>query len=102
MRLPARVVVPLNSMCSSTCDIPAPSHLPSWMLPAMHQAWAETTGALWSSRTMMVSPFSSEVNFTPEGMEGISVLLLLAEDFFGFIFLRHHAAELRRVWFLSA
>ena len=29
MRLPGRVVVPLKSMCSNTCDRPAPSHLPS-------------------------------------------------------------------------
>src|ERR1017187_3560384 len=57
-------------MCSSTCDRPAPSHFPSWMLPAMHHAWAETTGALWSSRTMRVSPLSNVVSLTPGGMAG--------------------------------
>ena len=70
MRLPGRVVVPLKSMCSSTCDRPAPSQRPSWMLPAMHQACAETTGALWSSRTMMVRPLSSVVSVTPGGSDG--------------------------------
>src|ERR1051325_2249578 len=44
------------------------------MLPAMHQAWAETTGALWSSRTMMVNPLSSVVSFTPPGIGRISLL----------------------------
>jgi hypothetical protein len=38
--------VPLKSMCSRTCERPAPSQRPSWMLPVRHQAWAETTGAL--------------------------------------------------------
>ncbi|OQB90233.1 MAG: hypothetical protein BWX84_02010 [Verrucomicrobia bacterium ADurb.Bin118] len=38
------------------------------MLPAMHQAWAETTGALASSRTMMVSPLSSVTSVVPAGM----------------------------------
>ena len=72
MRLPGRVVVPLNSMCSKTCDRPAPSHLPSVMLPAWHQACAETTGALWSSRVMTTNPFSSVVRLAPGGMGGIS------------------------------
>src|SRR3974377_223929 len=44
------------------------------MLPAMHQAWAETTGALWSSRTMTVSPFSGVVGVTPGGKRGSSPL----------------------------
>src|ERR1043166_2355747 len=80
MRLPGRVFVPLKSMCSSTCDMPAPSHLPSCMLPAMHHACAETTGALWSSRTMIVRPFSSVVMPTPAGMDGI-VSVWLAEKY---------------------
>jgi hypothetical protein len=42
------------------------------MLPAMAHACAETTGALWSSRTMMVKPLSSVVSVTPGGMDGIS------------------------------
>src|SRR5262245_6318085 len=42
------------------------------MLPAMHHACAETTGALRSSRTMMVRPFSSVVSWTPGGMDGMS------------------------------
>src|SRR5437764_926529 len=71
MRLPGRVVVPLKSMCSRMCERPAPSHLPSWTLPDMHQAWAETTGALWSSRMMMVRPFSRLVRVTPGGEAGI-------------------------------
>ena len=50
------------------------------MLPALHQACAETTGALWSSRTMIVSPLSSVVTFTPEGMEGISDPLERQQD----------------------
>jgi hypothetical protein len=45
------------------------------MLPAMHQAWAETTGALWSSRTMIVSPLSSVVTFTPGGRAGMGAAL---------------------------
>src|SRR5205809_3545817 len=72
MRLPGRFVVPLNSMCSSTCDRPAPSHLSSWMLPLMAHAWADTTGALWSSRTMTVRPLSRLVSLTPGGSAGIS------------------------------
>src|SRR5881628_2051926 len=43
------------------------------MLPAIHQACAETTGALWSSRTMIVRPFSSVVSLTPGGMAGMLV-----------------------------
>src|SRR6185312_15297157 len=42
------------------------------MLPAMAQDWAETTGALWSSRTMMVRPLSRVVVVTPGGMEAMS------------------------------
>jgi hypothetical protein len=42
------------------------------MLPAMHQACAETTGALWSSRTMTVSPLSSVVRVTALGSNGSS------------------------------
>src|SRR2546430_862446 len=72
MRAPGRVVVPLKSMCSSTCDRPAPSQRPSWMLPVMHQACAETTGALWSSRTIRVRPFSRVVRRVPAGHRGIS------------------------------
>src|SRR6185437_1071143 len=72
MRLPARLAVPLNSICSSTWERPAPSHLPSWMLPVMAQDWADTTGALWSSRTMMVRPLSSVVVVTPGGRGAIS------------------------------
>src|SRR5271165_2477680 len=62
-------------MCSSTWDMPDPSHLPSLMLPVMDQACTETTGALWSSRTMIVSPFSRWVIFTPAGSAGISTEL---------------------------
>src|SRR4029079_8960447 len=42
------------------------------MLPVMAQACAETTGALWSSRTMMVNPLSRVVTRTPGGSAGIS------------------------------
>src|ERR1019366_6096079 len=42
--------------------------------PAIAHAWAETTGALWSSRTMMVRPLSSVVSFTPGGTEGMASL----------------------------
>src|SRR5436309_3633310 len=41
------------------------------MLPAMHQAWAETTGALWSSRTIIVKPFGNVVSLTSGGIGGI-------------------------------
>src|SRR4051812_16550732 len=44
------------------------------MLPAIAQDWAETTGALWSSRTMMVRPLSSVVVVTPAGTEEKSPL----------------------------
>src|SRR5437879_261756 len=47
------------------------------MLPAIHQAWAETTGALWSSCTMIVRPLSSVVRLTPGGMAGKSPSNLL-------------------------
>src|SRR5437588_7390314 len=70
MRPAARVVVPLKSMCSSTCERPPPSHLPSSMLPALHQTCAETTGALWSSRMIKVRPFSSVLSRTPGGIAG--------------------------------
>jgi hypothetical protein len=43
------------------------------MLPARHQAWAETTGALWSSRMIRVNPFSSVIRRTPLGMEPMEV-----------------------------
>src|SRR5216683_3158323 len=43
------------------------------MLPAMHQAWEETTGALWSSRTITASPWSRVVRDTPAGIEGSGV-----------------------------
>src|ERR1700722_7098276 len=59
-------------MCSRPCDRPAPSHFPSVMLPVWHHAWAETTGALWSSRVMITRPFSNVVSFAPGGMAGIS------------------------------
>src|ERR1039457_6913922 len=39
----------------------------------MHHAWADTTGALRSSRTMMVRPFSSVVMATPGGSVGIFI-----------------------------
>jgi hypothetical protein len=42
------------------------------MLPVMAHACAETTGALWSSRTMRVRPLSSVVSVTPAGNEEIS------------------------------
>src|SRR5947208_2492552 len=42
------------------------------MLPVMHQACAETTGALWSSRTMMTRPLSKVVIRVPAGEAGIS------------------------------
>src|SRR6266498_2857354 len=42
------------------------------MLPLMAQAWADTTGALWSSRTMMARPLSRLVSLTPGGSAGIS------------------------------
>src|SRR6266516_3978148 len=41
------------------------------MLPLMHQACAETTGALWSSRTMTVSPFSKVMRRVPGGQAGM-------------------------------
>jgi len=47
------------------------------MLPAMHHAWAETTGALWSSRTMMVNPLSSVVSVTPGGIAGMALEISL-------------------------
>ena len=46
MRPLPRVEVPLNSICSSTWERPAPSHCPSSTLPARHQACALITGAL--------------------------------------------------------
>ena len=68
---PGRVAVPLKSMCSSTCDRPAPSQAPSSMLPARHHAWALTTGALWSSRRMSCSPLSRVSSRTPGGTCGM-------------------------------
>src|SRR5216117_3917005 len=41
------------------------------MLPLMHQACAETTGALWSSRTMTVRPFSKVMRRVPGGQAGM-------------------------------
>src|SRR5437773_898849 len=41
------------------------------MLPAMHQACAETTGALWSSRRMSVRPLSSVAMRVPNGQTGM-------------------------------
>src|SRR5258705_4501339 len=78
MRPAARLAVPLNNICSRTCDRPAPSQRPSSTLPALHQAWAETTGALWSSRMMSVRPFSRVSSRTPGGMAGIAVLVSAA------------------------
>ena len=49
------------------------------MLPAMHHACADTTGALWSSRTMMVRPLSSVVSVTPAGGDGVCIAGILAE-----------------------
>src|ERR1051325_6047501 len=74
MRPAPRVVVPLKSMCSRACERPAPSHLPSSMLPVLHQACTETTGALWSSRITSVRPLGSVLNRTPGGMAGRAVL----------------------------
>src|ERR1051325_8710443 len=45
------------------------------MLPAMHQACADTTGALWSSRTITVRPLPSVVICTPGGIGGMSIAL---------------------------
>src|SRR5580765_5890078 len=45
------------------------------MLPALHQACAETTGALWSSRMMNVRPFSRVARRTPGGMAGSDELV---------------------------
>src|SRR6266446_9590206 len=41
------------------------------MLPLMHHACAETTGALWSSRTMTVRPFSKVMRRVPGGQAGM-------------------------------
>ena len=46
---------------------------PSWMLPAIAHACADTTGALWSSRTMMTRPLSSVVSLTPGGSAAMSL-----------------------------
>src|ERR1700722_9226497 len=80
MRLPGRVVVPLNSMCSNTCERPAPSQRPSWMLPLIDHDCAETTGTLWSSRTITVRPFSRVVRGTPSGIDGITLLSLVMKS----------------------
>ena len=72
MRLPARVLVPLKSMCSSTWERPAPSQSPSSTLPARHHACALTTGALWSSRRMICRPLSSVTKRTPGGTNGMT------------------------------
>src|SRR5216117_3401757 len=47
------------------------------MLPLMHQACAETTGALWSSRTMTVRPFSKVMRRVPGGQAGMLAAGLL-------------------------
>src|SRR5438093_8874032 len=88
MRPGPRVVVPLKSMCSSMCERPAPSHLPSSMLPALHHACAESTGALWSSRMISVNPFSKVVRRVPGGRKGISGSRAEFEDAFGSAFIR--------------
>src|SRR5689334_6541734 len=67
-------------MCSSMCDMPEPSHFPSSMLPALHHACAETTGALLSSRTMMTSPLSNVVTFVPGGSDGMSAYSVESSD----------------------
>src|SRR2546430_1130947 len=41
------------------------------MLPVKHHACAETTGALWSSRTMMVRPLSRVTRRVPGGQAGM-------------------------------
>src|SRR6059036_8197 len=38
------------------------------MLPALHHAWAETTGALWSSRMIRTSPLGKVWKSTPGGI----------------------------------
>lgn len=65
MRPTPRVLVPLKSMCSKMWESPAPSHCPSWMLPERHHACAETTGALRSSRTIIVKPLGKEASQVP-------------------------------------
>jgi hypothetical protein len=50
------------------------------MLPVIAHACAETTGALWSSRVMMVRPFSSVTSLTPGGMAGISEPFRFVEE----------------------
>ena len=65
MRPAPRVLVPLKSMCSKMWESPAPSHCPSWTLPARHHACAETTGALRSSRTIIVKPLGKEASQVP-------------------------------------
>src|SRR5439155_16274890 len=47
------------------------------MLPLMHQACAETTGALWSSRTMTVRPFSKVMRRVPGGQAGMPAAAFL-------------------------
>src|SRR5690349_12978112 len=49
----------------------------------MHQACAETTGALWSSRTMTVKPLSRVAVWTPVGSAGISAWFLGERARFG-------------------
>src|SRR5260370_22682581 len=67
------------------------------MLPAMHQAWAETTGALWSSRTMIVRPFSRIVRLTSGGIEGIEPLLVGRIDSFAVMLWPEFTSRLRRI-----
>src|SRR5215218_4190386 len=44
------------------------------MLPARHQAWAETTGAERSSRIITCNPFSNVMKRTSSGMVGAALV----------------------------